>query len=113
MVQFDGIPEFILTAQLQSFTAVATQLGVTSSAVGKAVSRLETRLEVKLLHRTTRKLTLTQEGDAYLASCLRVLETRQLYRVVGEFNADKSTTFRQQQRIEIGPRIIGNVIETA
>ena len=72
--RFDGIHEFVLTAQLQSFTAAALQLGVTSSAVGKAVSRLETRLGVKLLHRTTRKLTLTNEGDAYLASCLRVLE---------------------------------------
>ncbi|MBV7534689.1 LysR family transcriptional regulator [Duganella sp. sic0402] len=72
--QFDGISEFILTAQLQSFTAVAHQLGVTSSAVGKAVSRLETRLGLKLLHRTTRKLTLTNDGEAYLAACLRVTE---------------------------------------
>lgn len=73
-LQFDGISEFILTAQLQSFTAVALQLGVTSSAVGKAVSRLETRLGLKLLHRTTRKLTLTNDGEAYLAACLRVTE---------------------------------------
>ena len=71
---FDGIAEFVLSAQLESFTAAALQLGVTGSAIGKAVSRLETRLGVKLLHRTTRKLTLTGEGDAYLASCLRVLE---------------------------------------
>jgi DNA-binding transcriptional LysR family regulator len=71
---FDGITEFILTARFASFTAAAEQLGVTSSAVGKAVSRLETRLGVKLLHRTTRKLTLTHEGDAYLASCQRVME---------------------------------------
>lgn len=71
---FDGIDEFVRTAQTGSFTAAALQLGVTSSAVGKAVSRLETRLGVKLLHRTTRKLTLTGEGNAYLASCLRVLD---------------------------------------
>lgn len=73
-LRFDGINEFVLAAQLQSFTAAGVQLGVTSSAVGKAVSRLETRLGVKLLHRSTRKLTLTNEGDAYLASCLRVLD---------------------------------------
>lgn len=71
---FDGINEFVLTAQAGSFTAAALQLGVTSSAVGKAVARLETRLGVKLLHRTTRRLTLTTEGDAYLASCLRVMD---------------------------------------
>lgn len=72
--QFDGISEFILAAQLQSFTAAALQLGVTSSAVGKAVSRLELRLGIKLLHRTTRKLTLTSEGEDYLAACLRATE---------------------------------------
>ncbi len=72
--QFDGITEFILAAQLQSFTAAALRLGVTSSAVGKGVSRLEKRLGVKLLHRTTRRLTLTNEGEGYLATCLHVTE---------------------------------------
>jgi len=72
-LQLDGIPEFILTTQLQSFTAAALQLGVTSSAVGKSVSRLEKRLGLKLLHRTTRKLSLTSEGEVYLATCLRVM----------------------------------------
>ncbi|WP_433740415.1 LysR substrate-binding domain-containing protein [Pseudomonas putida] len=73
-LQFDGIPEFTLAAQHGSFTAAALQLGVTSSAVGKSVTRLEKRLGIKLLHRTTRKLSLTREGEAYLASCLRVME---------------------------------------
>jgi DNA-binding transcriptional LysR family regulator len=82
-LQFDGIPEFILAAQLGSFTAAAVQLGVTSSAVGKSVTRLEQRLGIKLLHRTTRKLSLTQEGEVYLASCLRVME--ELRGVEGSF----------------------------
>jgi DNA-binding transcriptional LysR family regulator len=72
--QFDGIPEFTLAAQCGSFTAAALQLGVTSSAVGKSVTRLEKRLGIKLLHRTTRKLSLTSEGEVYLASCLRVMD---------------------------------------
>jgi DNA-binding transcriptional LysR family regulator len=76
-LRFDGIPEFTLAAQLHSFTAAALQLGVTSSAVGKSVSRLEKRLGIKLLHRTTRKLNLTSEGEAYLASCLRVMQELQ------------------------------------
>ena len=61
-------------AQSLSFTAAALELGVTSSAVGKSVTRLEARLGVKLLHRTTRRLVLTAEGEAYLASCLRVMD---------------------------------------
>ncbi|MGU9855420.1 LysR family transcriptional regulator [Pseudomonas sp. LF245] len=82
-LQFDGIPEFILAAQLGSFTAAALQLGVTSSAVGKSVTRLEKRLGIKLLHRTTRKLNLTHEGEVYLASCLRIME--ELRGVEGSF----------------------------
>lgn len=72
--RFDGIPEFLLAAQHQSFTAAAMQLGLTSSAVGKSVTRLESRLGVKLLHRTTRKLTLTNEGEAYLAACMSAVD---------------------------------------
>ena len=71
---FDGIREFVSAAQSLSFTAAALELGVTSSAVGKSVTRLEARLGVKLLHRTTRRLVLTAEGEAYLASCLRVMD---------------------------------------
>lgn len=80
---FDGIPEFTLAAQKGSFTAAALQLGVTSSAVGKSVTRLEKRLGIKLLHRTTRKLRLTNEGELYLASCLRVMD--ELRGVEGSF----------------------------
>ncbi|RRV10486.1 LysR family transcriptional regulator [Pseudomonas sp. v388] len=74
MISFDGIREFVTAAQTLSFTAAAHELGVTSSAVGKSVTRLEARLGVKLLHRTTRRLILTNEGEAYLASCLRAME---------------------------------------
>lgn len=71
--RFSGLHEFVLSAQGGSFTAAGSRLGLTSSAVGKAVSRLEERLGTKLVHRTTRRLTLTNEGEAYLATCLRVL----------------------------------------
>ncbi|MFJ4052972.1 LysR family transcriptional regulator [Pseudomonas sp. NPDC089743] len=71
---FDGIREFVTSANTLSFTAAALELGVTSSAVGKSVTRLEARLGVKLLHRTTRRLILTSEGEAFLASCLRAID---------------------------------------
>lgn len=74
MISFDGVREFVAAAQALSFTAAAHELGVTSSAVGKSVTRLEARLGVKLLHRTTRRLILTNEGEAYLSSCLRAME---------------------------------------
>ena len=72
--RFAGIREFVATVDSGSLTAAANLLGVTGSAVGKSISRLEARLGVQLLHRTTRRMDLTTEGEAYLVSCRRVLE---------------------------------------
>ncbi|QEI06056.1 LysR family transcriptional regulator [Pigmentiphaga aceris] len=71
--RFDGLAEFVETARAGSFTAAGAILQLTPSAVGKSVSRLEARVGTKLLHRTTRRLTLTNEGEAYLETCLAVL----------------------------------------
>lgn len=72
--RFDGIAEFVTVARLGSFTAAAAELGRTKSAVGRAVSRLEARLGSKLLHRTTRRLTLTPAGEAWLEHCAAALD---------------------------------------
>ncbi|HEX5932789.1 MAG TPA: LysR family transcriptional regulator [Pseudorhizobium sp.] len=72
--QLDGVIAFVEAVSLSSFTAAAEKLGITKSAVGKSVARLEARLGVKLLHRTTRRLTLTPDGEAYYASCRHALE---------------------------------------
>lgn len=61
--------EFVQTAHARSFRAAAEELGVTSAAVSKAVKRLEGELGVTLLHRTTRRVTLSDEGEAFLARC--------------------------------------------
>jgi len=64
-----GITTFVTTARQGSFTAAAEQLGLTKSAVGKSVSRLEERLGIKLFNRSTRNLSLTDDGEKFLASC--------------------------------------------
>lgn len=64
---------FVQAAETRSFTVTARQLGVSSSAVGKAVARLEDRLGVRLFHRSTRAITLTPEGQMFLERCRRVL----------------------------------------
>jgi len=66
---FDGIVPFVHAARAKSFRVAAEQLGVTSAAVSKAVKRLEAELGVQLLHRTTRKVSLSEEGARFLARC--------------------------------------------
>ncbi|MCJ9758197.1 LysR family transcriptional regulator [Agrobacterium sp. SHOUNA12C] len=72
--RFDGLQEFAETVRTGSFTAAASKLGVTASAVGKSVSRLEARLGTKLLHRSTRSLSLTSEGEVFHTTCMHILE---------------------------------------
>lgn len=64
---------FVHAAELRSFTAAGQRLGTSSSAVGKAVARLEHRLGVRLFHRSTRAITLTSEGSMFLERCRRIL----------------------------------------
>lgn len=69
-----GITTFVVAANSASFTEASEKLGITKSAVGKSIARLEERLGTKLFHRSTRKLSLTGDGEAYLTSCTTALE---------------------------------------
>lgn len=71
--QFVEVRHFVTVAQLGSFTLAAQALGMTGSALSKSVARLEKQLGTKLLHRTTRRIALTNDGDSYLADCLKAM----------------------------------------
>ncbi|MEM6785883.1 MAG: LysR family transcriptional regulator [Myxococcota bacterium] len=73
MPRLTGVPSFVQVAERQSFRAAARALGVTPTAVSKAVARLEDHLGVQLLRRTSRSVTLTPEGARYLAHCRAAL----------------------------------------
>ena len=68
---------FVEVARQQSFAAAARELGLTTSAVSKQVLNLETELRIKLLNRTTRLVSLTEEGALYYARASRALEELQ------------------------------------
>ncbi|MBA8796403.1 DNA-binding transcriptional LysR family regulator [Agrobacterium sp. RC10-4-1] len=64
---------FVQAAEGGSFVAASQRLGLSSSAVGKAIARLEQEMGVRLFHRSTRSMTLTEEGSFFLDTCRRVL----------------------------------------
>ena len=59
MDSLGSLNAFVRAAEARSFTVAGRQLGVSSSAIGKAVARMEERLRVRLLHRSTRSITLS------------------------------------------------------
>jgi LysR family transcriptional regulator, regulator for bpeEF and oprC len=65
---------FLRSAQHQSFSEAARQLSMSPSAVSRAVARLEEDLGIRLLQRTTRSLTLTEDGTKYFERCQQILD---------------------------------------
>lgn len=73
MDSLSGFSVFVQVADTRSFVSAGRQLGLSPSAVGKNVARLEEKLGVRLFHRSTRSITLTAEGALFLERCRRIL----------------------------------------
>lgn len=64
---------FAMVAREGSFTAVSNQQSIATSAISSAISQLEAEIDTRLFHRSTRKLTLTDEGAVFLKHCQAML----------------------------------------
>jgi DNA-binding transcriptional LysR family regulator len=73
MDSLDGIAAFARVVDSGTFSAAARQLKISKSAVSARVQRLEERLGVRLLNRTTRRLSLTEAGATYYRHCARIV----------------------------------------
>lgn len=65
---------FTRLAELQSFSATAAELDISASAASKAIAELEQTIGAKLLHRTTRRVSLTEVGARYAERAAAVLQ---------------------------------------
>lgn len=74
---FDGIDVFVEVVNAQSFSQAARRLGMPTTTVSAKIARLEKRLGITLLHRTTRKLSVTEAGQRYYRSCKQALDALQ------------------------------------
>lgn len=75
MDKFQEMQAFVQVVDAGSFVRAADALNLSKTAVSRLVGELEARLGVRLLHRTTRRLSLTPEGEVFLDRCREVLDT--------------------------------------
>lgn len=102
-----AILAFVRAAELRSFTHASRALGITASGVGKSIARLETSLGVRLLHRTTRRIGLTDDGAVFFEQCRRILEELESAReLMSNRGAAPRGRLRVSIPITIGKRII-------
>lgn len=73
-MQWQGISEFVAVAEAGNFTQGAKKLLISTAQVSRQISELEQRLNTKLFYRTTRKVTLTEEGQQFYQQCRSILE---------------------------------------
>ncbi|SDG76674.1 DNA-binding transcriptional regulator, LysR family [Vibrio xiamenensis] len=73
MDKIETMKRFVAVAQTGSFTSASEQLNVPKSAISTSVSRLEDHLNTRLLHRSTRRVSLTEAGERYYPQCLALL----------------------------------------
>jgi DNA-binding transcriptional LysR family regulator len=78
MTNLNELHYFLHVADSGGFTAAAQLLGIPKSTVSRGVARLEERLGMRLLERTTRRMALTEAGEVYLEYCRQALEKVQL-----------------------------------
>jgi len=95
--ELDGMATFVAVAETKGFRAAAQRLGLSHSAVSQGLRRLEERLGVALVRRTTRSAHLTEAGERLYASMRPVLdEVRAAVAAVGELGGQPRGTLRIQ-----------------
>lgn len=107
MSRWDGIDEFVATAEAESFSQAARRLGLSTSGVSREVARLEERLQTRLLYRTTRRVSLTDAGRAFLARCSDLIHDRdEALAAVGEEDGEVKGLLRLTCSTAYGERYV-------
>ncbi|PHY22438.1 LysR family transcriptional regulator [Caulobacter sp. BP25] len=113
MSRWDGIDEFVATAEAESFSRAAARLGLSTSGVSRAVAGLEERLQTRLLYRTTRRVSLTDAGRAFLARCRQLIQDRdEALAAVGEEDGEPRGLLRMTCSAAYGERFVAPAVNT-
>ncbi|WP_281177304.1 LysR family transcriptional regulator [Sphingomonas parapaucimobilis] len=96
---------FVAAAETLSFTEAGRRFGVSASAIGKSIARLESRFGVRLFHRSTRSMKLTAEGELLLQRCHRILS--ELKAAEHELS---TTLVMPRGKLRVSVPLIGNLL---
>jgi DNA-binding transcriptional LysR family regulator len=105
MDRLDNLRVFVAVAEANGFAEAARRLGLSASAVTRAILALEERLGVQLLHRTTRSLRVTEAGERFLDDCRRILADLD----EAEASAGGAHTIAQGQLALTAPSMFGRL----
>ncbi|KGD71674.1 LysR family transcriptional regulator [Pantoea agglomerans] len=102
---------FARVVELQSFSEAARALGLSKSHVSREIARLELRLGIRLLQRTTRRLALTELGQAYYPYCVRMLaEVQRAEAFVQQVHQQPAGHVRLQSPVTFGCQCVVPVL---
>jgi DNA-binding transcriptional LysR family regulator len=111
MDQISRIGIFIAVVKNASFAGAARDLGITSSAVSKQIQNLEHELQVKLLNRTTRKVSVTEEGAVFFERAGRALDDLQeAQEQIQELKACPSGSLKISLPLHFGTQYLGPAV---
>lgn len=109
-MDLNDIVVFTKVAETKSFTGAADQLGLPKSTVSRKLAQLEERLGVRLVQRTTRKLALTEIGEAYYARAARIVaDIQAAEQVVTDMQATPRGRLRVTAPIDLSTRYLGAI----
>lgn len=111
MSRADALQTFTTVVRTRNFSAAATALGVTPSAISKQISALEERLGVRLLNRTTRSVSTTEAGQLFYHHCENILESiSEAERLVTDFDVAPRGRLRITAMSNFGRRELARML---
>jgi DNA-binding transcriptional LysR family regulator len=107
IMDWHGISEFVAVAETESFTKGGAKISISTAQVSRQVAALEQRLQVKLFYRTTRNVSLTQEGAVFYQHCRQVLDAlEQAQRAVTSLQAKPQGHIHLTAPVNFGEKVI-------
>src|SRR5579872_388303 len=110
-MDLNDIVVFTKVVETKSFTGAADVLGLPKSTVSRKLAQLEERLGVRLVQRTTRKLALTEIGEAYYARCSRIVaDVAAAEQLVTDMQSSPRGRLRVTTTVEFAMHYLGPIV---